>query len=51
MELLAEIILDVLLLVGIYLVQWCARHKEATKAIIVVILMVVDVIVLYKYFK
>ena len=51
MEILAEIVVNLLLLFGVYLFQWCVRHKEATKAIFVVLMMVVDVIVIFKYFR
>ena len=51
MELLAEIIVNLLLLVGVYLVRWCIRHKDITLAIVVVAMMVVDVIVIFKFFR
>lgn len=51
MEIIAEIIVNLLLLLGIYLVRWCVRHKDITLAIFVVAMMVVDVIVIFKYFR
>ena len=51
MEFLAEIIANVLLAVGIFVVQWCVRHKEITKALFVIALMVIDVFVIIKYFR
>ena len=51
MEFIAEIIANVLLAVGIFGVQWCVRHKEVTKALLVIALMVVDVIVIFRYFR
>lgn len=50
MEILAEIIANLLLLFGVYLVRWCIMHKEAAKAIFVVAMMVVDVVFIVKYF-
>ncbi len=44
MELLADIFLDLLLLLGIYLVRWCKVHKQATLAIFVIMMMIIDVI-------
>ncbi len=50
MEFLIELAANLLLLFGVYLFRWCIRHKEATKAIFVVAMMVVDVIFIIKYF-
>ena len=44
MEFLLEIIANVLLLLGIFLVRWCRVHKQATLAVLVVIAMIIDVI-------
>ena len=44
MDFLAEIIANVLLLVGLFLVRWCTAHKQATLAIFVILMMIVDVI-------
>ena len=43
MDFLAEIIANVLLLVGLFLVRWCKVHKEATLAIFIIIMMIIDV--------
>jgi hypothetical protein len=55
MELLIEILANILLVIGFYLFQWCVRHKEAAKAILVAIiiiaLMVLDVFVIMKYVR
>jgi hypothetical protein len=44
MGFLADIIADVLLLLGLFLFRWCRAHKQATLAILVIIMMVLDVI-------
>lgn len=44
MGILADIIADVLLLLGLFLFRWCRAHKQATLAILVIIMMVFDVI-------
>ena len=44
MGFLADIIADVLLLLGLFLFRWCRPHKQATLAILVIIMMVLDVI-------
>ena len=46
MEFLAEIIANILLLGGIFIVRWCSRNKHATFAIFVILLMIIDVIFL-----
>ena len=55
MEVIIEILMNVLLIVGFYMFQWCVRHKEAAKAIlaaiIVITLMVLDVFVIMKYVR
>lgn len=51
MDFLAEIVVNLLLVVGVYLFQWCVRHKEAAKAIFIVILMLIDIVVIFKYFR
>ena len=55
MEVIIEILMNVLLIVGFYMFQWCVRHKEAAKAIlaaiIVIALMVLDVFVIMKYVR
>ena len=55
MEVIIEILMNVLLIVGFYMFQWCVRHKEAAKAILVAIiiiaLMVLDVFVIMKYVR
>ena len=50
MEFLIELLANLLLLFGIYLVRWCAVHKDTTKAILVVAVMIVDVIFIIKHF-
>lgn len=44
MELLADIFLNLLLLLGLFLVRWCKVHKQATLAIFIIIVMIIDVI-------
>ena len=44
MELLADILVNLALLLGIYLLRWCRIHKEATLAIFVIIMMIIDII-------
>ena len=44
MGFLADIIADVLLLLGLFLFRWCRAHKQATLAILVIIMMILDVI-------
>ena len=44
MEFFAEIIANVLLLLGIFLVRWCGQHKQATLAVFIIIAMIIDVI-------
>ena len=51
MDFIAELIADVVLALGIFLVQWCIRHKNTTLAILALILIVIDVIVLLKVLK
>ena len=48
MEFIAEIIVELILAGGIWLVGWCIKHKNATLAILAVALVIVDVIVLLK---
>ena len=48
MGLIAEIIVELILAGGIWLVGWCIKHKNATLAILAVALVIVDVIVLLK---
>ncbi len=50
MELIVDIIANILLAVGVVAVQWCIRHKHATYAIIVIILMIIDVLYLLRVF-
>ena len=44
MDLLIDIALNLLLILGFYIVSWCRNHKQATLAIFVVIMMIIDVI-------
>ena len=44
MDLLINIALNLLLILGFYIVSWCRNHKQATLAIFVVIMMVIDVV-------
>ncbi len=44
MEFLLEIIANLLLLLGLFLFRWCRVHKQATLAMLVIIMMVLDVI-------
>ena len=46
MECLAEIIANILLIFGFFIVRWCSQNKHATFAIFVILLMIVDVIFL-----
>ena len=48
MGLIAEILIEIVLALGIFLFQWCARHKEVTLAVLAAILVVIDIIVLVK---
>ena len=48
MGLIAEIIVELILAGGIWLFGWCIKHKNATLAILAVVLVIVDVIVLLK---
>ena len=50
MGFLIELIADLLLLVGFYLVQWCIRHKSITLTIAVLAAMAIDVYVMIKIF-
>ena len=51
MYFLAEILVDIVLALGIVLLQWCIRHKNITMALLAVALVVVDVMVLYYIVK
>ena len=51
MELIAEIIVELIFAGGICLVGWCVKHKNATLAILAVVLVIVDVIVLFKVLR
>ena len=44
MDFIAEIIANVLLLAGLFLVRWCRAHKQVTLAMFVILMMIVDVI-------
>jgi hypothetical protein len=44
MELLADIVVNLALLLGIFLLRWCKIHKQATLAIFIIIMMIIDVI-------
>lgn len=48
MEALIEIAVYLIFGLGVYLIQWCIRHKQATYTIMVVLLMVIDVFVWMK---
>lgn len=47
MELLADIIVNLALLLGIFLLRWCKVHKQATLAIFIIIMMIIDVIFIF----
>lgn len=47
MYFLLEILVDIVLALIFALFGWCIRHKNATFAILAVILMIMDVVVLY----
>ena len=49
MEFIAEILVEVVFMLGIALFGWCVRHKNITLGILAVALVVVDVIVLIKF--
>jgi hypothetical protein len=51
MDFIAELIADVVLALGIFLVQWCIRHKNITLAILTLIMIAIDVIVLMRILK
>ena len=44
MELLADIVVNLALLLGLFLLRWCKVHKQATLAIFIIIMMIIDVI-------
>ena len=44
MEFLLEIAANLFLLLGIFLIRWCRVHKQATLAILIILLMIVDVV-------
>ena len=44
MELLADIVVNLALLLGIFLLRWCKIHKQATLAIFIIIMMIIDVV-------
>ena len=47
MELLADIVVNPALLLGIFLLRWCKVHKQATLAIFIIIMMIIDVIFIF----
>ena len=47
MELLADIVVNLALLLGIFLLRWCKVHKQATLAIFIIIMMIIDVIFIF----
>ena len=47
MELLADIVVNLALLLGIFLLRWCKIHKQATLAIFIIIMMIIDVIFIF----
>ena len=47
MELLADIVINLALLLGIFLLRWCKVHKQATLAIFIIIMMIIDVIFIF----
>lgn len=51
MDFIAELIANLVLALGIFLVQWCIRHKNITLAILALILIAIDVVVLLKVLK
>ncbi len=50
MELLAEIIVNLVILLAIYLIQWGKQHKEATVTILIIGLIIVDVLFVLRHF-
>ena len=44
MELLADIVVNLALLLGIFLLRWCKVHKQATLAIFIIIIDVIFII-------
>ena len=44
MELLADIVVNLALLLGLFLLRWCKVHKQATLAIFIIIMMIIDVV-------
>ena len=48
MEFLAEILVELVFMLGIFLFGWCVRHKNTTLGILAVALVVVDVLVLIR---
>ena len=44
MELLADIVVNLALLLGIFLLRCCKVHKQATLAIFIIIMMIIDVV-------
>ena len=47
MELLADIVINLALLLGIFILRWCKVHKQATLAIFIIIIMIIDVIFIF----
>ena len=50
MEFLAEIIVNLIFLLAIYMIRWGKQHKEATVAILIIGLMIIDVLFVLRYF-
>ena len=50
MDFLAEILVNLVFMLVIFMVQWGKQHKEATVAILVVGLMIIDVVFVLKHF-
>ncbi len=44
MEFIVDVLLNLLLLLGLFMFRWCKAHKQATLAILVVIMMIIDVL-------
>lgn len=50
MELIAEILVNLIFMLVIFMVKWGKQHKEATVAILVVGLMIIDLVFVLEFF-
>ncbi len=48
MEFLAELLVELVLALAIFLFGWCVRHKSITLAILAIALVVIDIFALFK---